>query len=109
APVLDGAIRAWSASLARAMPPVSGAAPLRWITITGVALLASLAATSALLRRRIRRAPSATTVTWDCGYAAASGRMQYTASSFAQIVVHIFALALRPPVKAAHPHGAFPT
>jgi len=40
---------------------------------------------------RHRHAP-----TWDCGYAASSPRMQYTASSFAQAIVNLFRGVLRP-------------
>ncbi len=36
--------------------------------------------------------------TWGCGYAAPTPRMQYTASSFAQMLVGLFAWALRPKV-----------
>jgi len=46
--------------------------------------------------------------TWDCGYARPSARMQYTASSFAQILVRLFQSVLRPVVHAARPTGIFP-
>ena len=45
-------------------------------------------------RRARRRDPDLPT--WDCGYAAASPRLQYSASSFAEIVTARFAWALRP-------------
>ena len=38
--------------------------------------------------------------TWGCGYAASSPRLQYTASSFAEIITSRFAWALRPEVHA---------
>src|SRR4029450_4643534 len=38
--------------------------------------------------------------TWGCGYAAPSPRLQYTSSSFAQMLVDLFAWALRPKVAA---------
>ena len=46
--------------------------------------------------------------TWDCGYAAASPRLQYTASSFAEIVTARFAWALRPHVAAARRRTPLP-
>lgn len=45
----------------------------------------ALAATALVVARLARRRPSAAEPTWGCGYAAPSARMQYTASSFAQI------------------------
>ena len=35
-------------------------------------------------------------MTWDCGYAAATARMQYTAGSFAGLITEWFAWILRP-------------
>ena len=48
------------------------------------------------------------TVTWDCGYAKPTPRMQYTASSFAQPVVRLFAQILHPRTEAELPQGLFP-
>ena len=46
--------------------------------------------------------------TWDCGYAAPSPRMQYTASSFAQPLTDIFRIFLRTGRQAQLPTGVFP-
>ena len=46
--------------------------------------------------------------TWDCGYAAPTARMQYTASSFAQPLVVIFRAFLRTRRKYKPPVGLFP-
>ena len=64
-----------------------------------VAAVAAHAASNGL-----RRAP-----TWDCGYAAPTARMQYTAGSFAGIVTEWFAWILRPRRQERRPEGAFPT
>src|SRR5262249_15748400 len=48
------------------------------------------------------------TLTWDCGYAAPSPRMQYTASSFAQMLVGLFSWALWPRTHQPQIHGFFP-
>jgi formate hydrogenlyase subunit 3/multisubunit Na+/H+ antiporter MnhD subunit len=53
--------------------------------------------------REVRRV-----VTWDCGYAAPTARMQYTASSFAAPVAGLFRLVLRSKLHADLPHGIFP-
>ena len=59
---------------------------------------------AALLRgRAVRRAP-----TWDCGYAAPTARMQYTASSFAQPLIDVFGVLVRSTRHAHLPQGLFP-
>ena len=46
--------------------------------------------------------------TWDCGYAAPTARMQYTASSFAQPIVELFAPVLRTRTDEVRPVGLLP-
>ena len=48
------------------------------------------------------------TVTWDCGYARPTARMQYTASSFAQPLTELFRLVLRTRVRAGRAGGPLP-
>jgi hypothetical protein len=60
------------------------------VALSGLLALALLPAS----RRARRRQPELPT--WDCGYAAGSPRLQYTGSSFAEIVTSRFAWALRP-------------
>ena len=45
--------------------------------------------------------------TWDCGYARPTPRMQYTASSFAQMIVGMFAWVLRPHTQWPRIEGLF--
>ena len=47
-------------------------------------------------------------MTWDCGYAAPTARMQYTASSFAPPLLGFFRLILRPDSRMQAPQGLFP-
>ncbi len=56
-----------------------------------------------LAKRNVQVAP-----TWDCGYAAPTPRMQYTASSFASPLVTLFRKVLRPKVELRPPEGLFP-
>ncbi|HPK53421.1 MAG TPA: hypothetical protein PK114_03110, partial [Smithellaceae bacterium] len=49
------------------------------------------------------------TVTWDCGYAAPSAQMQYTASSFAQPVIELFQFFLRTKKHLVIPDTYFPS
>jgi len=81
----------------------SSFAPLQPIAITLAVLIA--VGTLALFARA-RRAPRG--LTWDCGYAAPSSRMQYTASSFARGLAALFAWAMPPIVEAPRPFTLFP-
>jgi hydrogenase-4 component B len=108
APVLDRAAAAWAPEMAAAAPPLVRAAPLAWVSGAAGALTALVLALALALRARTRRAPRSETVTWDCGYAAPSSSMQYTSSSFAQMLVELFAWALRPSVHAPRLRAPFP-
>jgi formate hydrogenlyase subunit 3/multisubunit Na+/H+ antiporter MnhD subunit len=76
---------------------------------TGALLLLALAAGLAALRRRLLAGREVgRTVTWDCGYAAPTARMQYTASSFASPLLGSFRLILRPDAQVQAPLAMFP-
>ncbi len=82
--------------------------------VTGrVALVAAgmlgLVAVLSLVRRLLLRGRDVrAAVTWDCGYAAPSGRMQYTASSFAQPIVDLYVSLLRTRKRVTPPDIHFP-
>jgi hydrogenase-4 component B len=96
APVLDRAIAAWNVGPKEPLPRLAALAPLDWIAFMGAFLVALLVAARAVLGWRPRGSVVESGPTWGCGYAAPSARMQYTASSFAQMLVGLFAWALRP-------------
>lgn len=73
-----------------------------------VALAALAAVGAGLLWRHVKRNGLSRAVTWDCGYAAPTPRMQYTAGSFAGIITGWFAWILRPVRHAHAPTGFFP-
>ncbi len=81
---------------------------LKSVTLGALGILA-LAGLIALLRlgllsgRPVRQAG-----TWDCGYAAPTARMQYTASSFAQPVLDFFNVFHRWQKRLQPPRGYFP-
>lgn len=60
------------------------------------------------LWRRVLRGPLARAVTWDCGYAAPSARMQYTAGSFASLLTEWFAWVLCPVRHERRPEALLP-
>ncbi len=73
------------------------------------ALVVGLALALIVLRRGLGRGASIRTgPTWDCGFAAPSPRMQYTASSFAAPLTGYFRSLLRTRAEVAAPSGPFP-
>lgn len=87
------------------------AAAARWLGMTAWASagLAGMVLAVGLFRHlRLARHQRIQGVTWDCGYARPTSRMQYTASSFAQPLVEAFRLILRPRRVLDSPRGVFP-
>lgn len=91
-----------AATLARATEP------LGMLMVATAALLACVLAGTLVRRRLLAKRSVEGTVTWDCGYARPTARMQYTASSYAQPLTDLFRLILRTRAKSAAPAGLFP-
>ena len=108
-PTLGQAVSAWAPSVADAGERLGTLAPLGWISVTGMLLIASLLLTGAVLRLRLHANLVVTGTTWGCGYVKPTARMQYTSSSFAQMLVGLFAWALRPRTHEPRVVSAFPT
>jgi NADH:ubiquinone oxidoreductase subunit 5 (subunit L)/multisubunit Na+/H+ antiporter MnhA subunit len=75
---------------------LAAAAPFRWLTISALALFLLGGALALLLRRRIGSTPLASDSTWGCGYLRPTTSMQYTASSFGEIMTRLFGMVIRP-------------
>jgi hydrogenase-4 component B len=97
------------------LPPLALGAELDTATAilrrvaSGGALLILLALAAAAVRRALLARRGVTrSGTWDCGYAAPTARMQYTASSFAQPILELFAPLLGTRVSSLKPMGPFP-
>jgi len=97
APALERAAAVW-AGAPLAGQSLAELAPLGWVSAGALALVALagvlLAVVLPVCRRGRVRQPALPT--WDCGFAASSPRLQYTASSFAELITSRFAWALRP-------------
>lgn len=91
APVLNQAVADWYPGMLPALPRLTALVPFGWISFGSVFLLVLAAFTGGMLIRSLRTGCMASGRTWDCGYAAPSARMQYTASSFAQMLSGLFA------------------
>lgn len=88
---------------------LNGLVPMTMITLAGVALLAVIALLAYWYRRRLAGSPCRETVTWGCGYQRPAPRMQYSASSFAEILTSLFAFVLKPQIHSPDKiKGIFP-
>ncbi len=114
APVVVGSLRVVLGNMKGLQPENVGenlsaaTGPLAWVVI-GVAAFLLLLLALILLRRGLlagRRVEKA--VTWDCGYARPTARMQYTASSFVQPFTTLFRWLLGAHRQLQRPEGFFP-
>ncbi|MFH0907787.1 MAG: proton-conducting transporter membrane subunit [bacterium] len=105
-PILDKVIAGWSPGSVSPSMSLNLVAPVGAVGAMSVALMACIVALTIALAHR-SRVPHRVG-TWDCGYARPTSRMQYTASSFAQMIVAMFGLVLHPRVHRPHLAGLFP-
>jgi len=105
---LNNAILGWHPALAVSGVQLAGLAPLAWISFLGIGLLCCLAGVAIILSRRSVQSPRSGADTWGCGYLAPTSRMQYSASSFAEMLVTCFRGFLRPKLHEPTISGAFP-
>ena len=106
-PAVANAMLAWQPA-ANEQADIALPAPLAALGACQVALALGATLAALLLWRRVRQNGVARAVTWDCGYAAPTARMQYTAGSFAEIITAWFDWILRPERHAEPPRGVFP-
>lgn len=108
APLLEQAVLAWDGGATlESSCSLSSLTPLISVALAaGLPLLLSLVLLAWVARRiQWRDAPRCST--WSCGYAQASSRIQYTASSFAQILTGLFGFVLRPHIHLPGIRGLF--
>ena len=107
-PALRNAAAAWAATAPESLagPGRAGIASAAAITGCAAVLVALVAALAAWRNRRARGAPASET--WGCGYARPSARMQYTGSSFAEMLTLRFGWAFFPRARVKPPRGPFP-
>ena len=94
APVVESAVMSFSAIFLNDTP-LESLAPLGWISVLSMALVAVL---FFLYMVRLKNVSVTRGKTWGCGYLAPTPRMQYTASSFADMITGLFQGILRPRV-----------
>jgi formate hydrogenlyase subunit 3/multisubunit Na+/H+ antiporter MnhD subunit len=82
---------------------------LKYVTIGVIVFILLLAAIAGLRYLLLSKRHVGKALTWDCGYAAPTVRMQYTASSFAQPVLELFGFFLRTKKNITIPDTYFPS
>ena len=103
-PAISRAAGTWDPAWASAVPP----APLLTLGFVHLGLAVLLGAAGIFLWRKVRANGLSRGLTWDCGYAAPSARMQYTSGSFGGLAAGWLAWILRPVRKLRRPRGQFP-
>lgn len=107
-PALAGAVAGWQPSLGNSSANLAGLVPFGWISILGTSLVVCIAVGTWFFIRRTSGTAHTAGPTWGCGYLRPSPRMQYTATSFAEMLVAYFRNLLRPNIHAPEISGAFP-
>ena len=106
APLLESAVRTWSSQ------PESGTltaiVPLGVLTVAGLSLAGFVGAVALILKLALRSQTVRPGLTWDCGYARPTGRMQYTGSSFGDSLVDLSTFLLWPKKCRTALRGNFP-
>jgi hydrogenase-4 component B len=87
---------------------VASRVPLDCLSGVWIALAAACAAGGWFLLRRLRSLPLAEGETWGCGYLAPTPRIQYTGTSFSEMLCGLFAGAVRAETRAPGIAGAVP-
>jgi len=107
-PALARGAASWSGLPLSTLAAPAAAATASAGMVSGLAvLLLALVASLTFLRRRLGPG-AAVGETWGCGYAYPTARMEYTGSSFAQILNQGFRWVLFPRVRFQPPRGPFP-
>jgi hydrogenase-4 component B len=103
-PAIARAVSAWRPTWSTGEAP----APLPVLNLVNLTLAAFILAGGAWLWRRVRANGLRRAITWDCGYAVPTARMQYTGGSFSGIASGWFTWIMRPDRELHRPRGPFP-
>ena len=93
--LLDDAARTW-AMMPESTMSIWAVAPIGWVTAMGMAFVMLVVVIILGLKMLPRTKVVSSALTWDCGYARPTARIQYTGSSFGQTLVNMFAFILWP-------------
>lgn len=108
APLLAGAVAGWHPSLANSTAALTSLVPFNWISLLSTSLTLCILVGTWVIVRRTSGKEHSTAPTWGCGYLRPTPRMQYTATSFAEMLVKYFRDLLRPQEHSPEITGIFP-
>lgn len=108
APFLDQVVACWVPRESLNHVSLLSLVPFGWLTWIGTALGGATAVAFLLCEVWLRPGRAPQVGTWDCGYARPSARMQYTSSSFADMLVRLFRGVLRPRSETPGIDGLYP-
>jgi len=103
-PMISRVLGAWYPAWAGVAAP----APLAKLGILQASFAIAMVAAAAFLFKKARANGLRRELTWDCGYASPSPRMQYTSGSFSRIVSGWLVWLLRPDRILLRPRGPLP-
>jgi hydrogenase-4 component B len=103
-PAIARIVRTWSPQWNALDAP----APLLALGNFNLVLIVSFAFGASWLWRRVHANGARRALTWDCGYATPTARMQYTSGSFGALATAWFDWILRPQHSLRRPRGPFP-
>ncbi|GFE62710.1 proton-conducting transporter membrane subunit [Geobacter sp. AOG2] len=90
------------------LPSIQTTANLAGLSMAAAILILAICLLAAFYINRLKSQPVEETGTWDCGYAAPTTSMQYSASSLAATLVGIFGAILRPERHEPATNSLFP-
>ncbi len=105
--ILQGTISSWAGG-PLAGPSLDVLAPSSWITLMGAGLLVLSGLGYAAFKLLPRTRTIRESITWDCGYAEPTSRMQYTPSSFTDTLTGLLGFVLKPKITGKPVEGIFP-
>ncbi len=103
-PTLARAVGSWNPNWTAGAAP----APLTALSAAQIAVALLAGGAGVWLWRKVRGNGLRRALTWDCGYAGPTARMQYTSASFAGIVTGWFGWLLQPERQLRRPRGPLP-
>ncbi|MCF7818148.1 MAG: hypothetical protein K9M54_09730, partial [Kiritimatiellales bacterium] len=107
-PLIQRAAAQWMEPAGAANASLASFAPFQWISGMAVVFIVLSAGCYLGLRRKIVRQAPSTVGTWGFGYAQPTPRMQYTATSFGEMLVALFGWVLWPRTKRPGIASHFP-
>jgi hydrogenase-4 component B len=107
-PLLTNGLSAWLPATASQQVPLAAMAPTGAISVSALVLLLLLGSVWAVSYLSNRNKPAASCTTWGCGYLFGNARMQYTVSSYAQMIGDLFQWARRTRRHEEKTIGLFP-